>query len=149
MTIRSAVLASVLAISTAVPASATGDNVVLIAVNKVGVPSNLPGLCRLNANITQVWEGRAFHSGQALVLSVPCSAGNSFRTPANLVPGQGAHLFAVDVLRKSKQGLARIDDAGVLIWEPSRRSYGPWGVADGYRVLDGALVPAVPDRLRS
>jgi hypothetical protein len=149
MTMRSAFLASVLAFSTAVPAIATGDNVVLIAVNKVDVPSGLPGLCRLNASVRQVWEGRAFHSGQALLLSVPCSAGNSFMAPANLVRGQGAHLFAVDVLRKSRQGLARIDDAGNLIWEPSKRSYGPWGVADGYRVLDGALVPAVPDRLRS
>jgi hypothetical protein len=136
-------------ISAVLPAAAAGDNVVLIAVNKVDVPSRLPGLCRLNASVSQVWEGKAFHAGQALVISVPCSAGNSFRAPAILVQGQGAHLFAVDVLLKSKQGLARIDDAGNLIWQPSGRSYGPWGVADGYRVLDGALVPAAPDPLKS
>ena len=94
----------------------------------------------------KLWEGRAFRAGQTLDLGVPCSAGNPFSAPANLVQGQGAHLFAVDVLLKSKQGLARIDDAGNLIWQPSGRSYGPWGVADGYRVLDGALLLAVPAR---
>jgi len=149
MTRRCAYLASVLMISAILPAAAAGDNVVLVAVNKVDVPSRLPGLCRLNASISQVWQGKAFRAGQNLVLSVPCSAGNSFRTPANLIQGQGAHPFAVDVLLKSKQGLARIDDAGALIWQPSGRSYGPWGIADGYRVLDGALLPAVPEPLKS
>ena len=149
MTMRCAFLASALIISAILPAAASGDNVVLVAVNKVDLPSKLPGLCRLNGVISQVWDGKAFHAGQALVLSVPCSAGNSFATPANLFPGQGAHFFAVDVLLKSRQGLARIDDAGNLIWQPSGRFYGPWGVADGYRVLDGALLPAVPDRSRS
>ena len=149
MTIRCVFLASALVISAIAPAAAAGYNVVLVAVNKVDVPSRLPGLCRLNASISQVWEGRAFRAGQSLAISVPCSAGNSFRTPANLIQGQGAHLFAVDVLLKSRQGLARIDDAGNLIWQPSGRSYGPWGVADGYRVLDGALLPAVPDPLKS
>jgi hypothetical protein len=149
MTIRCVFLASALVISAIAPAAAAGDNVVLTAVNKVDLPPSLPGLCRLKSSITQVWEGKAFRAGQALVISVPCSAGNSFRTPANLIQGQGVHLFAVDVLLKSKQGLARIDDAGTLIWQPSGRSYGPWGVADGYRVLDGALVPAAPDPLKS
>lgn len=146
MTIRCAFLVSTLMISAILPAAAAGDNVVLVAVNKVDVPSRLPGLCHLNASISQVWKGKAFRAGQTLVLGVPCSAGNSFRTPANLIQGQGAHLFAVDVLLKSKQGLARIDDVGNLIWQPSGRSYGPWGVADGYRVLDGVLLPAVPAR---
>jgi len=146
---RSVLLAAVLSLSAAVAASASGDNVVLVAVNKVGLPHSLPGFCQLNTSVSQVWEGKTFHSGQALVIKVPCSAGNSFMTPANLIQGQGAHLFAADVLQRSKQGLARIDDAGNLIWQPSTRSYGPWGVAYGYRVLDGAVVPAVPDRMKS
>lgn len=149
MTLRCAFLASTLTILSMLPAAAAGDNVVLVAVNKVDLPSKLPGLCRLNGVISQVWDGKAFHSGQALVLSVPCSAGNPFSTPANLIRGQGAHFFAVDVLVKSKQGFARIDDSGALIWEPSKRSYGPWGVASGYRVMDGALLPAVPERSKS
>ena len=148
MMLRGAFLASTLMISTMLPAAAEGDNVVLVAVNKVDVPRRLPGLCRLNASVSQVWEGMAFHAGQLLVISVPCSAGNSFAAPANLVRGQGAHFFAVDVLQKSRQGFARLDDSGALIWEPSRRFYGPWGVADGYRVMDGALLP-VPENSKS
>ena len=144
MTIRCVFLASALMISAIIPAAAAGDNVVLVAVNKVGLPQSLPGLCRLNASVTQVWEGKAFRAGQAVVIHVPCSAGNSFRTPANLVHGQSAQLISVDVLLKSRQGLARIDDAGNLLWQSSGRTYGPWGVADGYRVLDGALLPADP-----
>lgn len=155
MTIRSVFLAPVLVLSSALllsiatPASAAGDNVLLIAVSKVDLPPSLPGLCRLNADVSQVWEGQKFHAGQAMVLDVPCGIGNSFMTPVNLVQGEGAHLFSIDVLRKSKQGLARVDDSGKLIWQSSNRSYGPWGVADGYRVLDGALLPALPDRLKS
>lgn len=155
MTIRSVFLASVpvlwaaLLSVAATPANAAGDNVLLLAVSKVDLPPSLPGLCRLSASVSQVWEGQKFHAGQAMVLDVPCSIGNSFMTPVNLVRGEGAHLFPVDVLRKSKQGLARIDDSGKLIWQSSNRSYGPWGMADGYRVLDGALLPALPDRLKS
>jgi len=147
MALRNIILACALILSAAGPAWSAGDNVVLVAASKVDLPFKLPGLCRLNGTVSQVWEGKTFHPGQALVLNAPCSAGNSYMTPANAVRGQGVHLIAVDVLLKSKQGLARIDDAGNLIWQPSERFYGPWGVAFGYRVLDGALVPAVPDRL--
>ncbi len=147
MTLRSLLLASALLASASLPASAAGDNVVLIDVSKVEVPATLPGLCPLSGRVHQVWQGKAFHAGQTISLRVPCSSGNSFMTPVDLPHGQSAHLVAVDVLRKSKQGLARLDDAGNLIWKPSGRTYGPWGVAAGYRVLDGALLPAVPDHL--
>jgi hypothetical protein len=149
MTIRRLVLASALILSATMPASAAGDNVVLLAVNKVDPPSRLPGLCQVSATVSQVWEGKTFHAGQPIVLKVPCSAGNSYMTPANAVRRHGVSIIAVDVLAKSKQALARIDDAGTLIWEPSARSYGPWGVAMGYRVLDGAMVPAMPERSKS
>jgi hypothetical protein len=149
MTMRSTLFVSALILSSVLPAAAAGDNVVLVAVGKVDAPAKLPGLCRLSGTISQVWEGKAFRAGAEISLRVPCSGGNSFMTPVDLPHGQSAHLTAVDVLRKSKQGLARIDDAGNLIWQPSGRSYGPWGMADGYRVLDGALLPAVPDRLKS
>ena len=144
MTIRSALLASALILSAAVPASAAGDNVVLITAGKVDVPSKLPGLCRLNGTVSQVWEGKTFHPGQPLVLNVPCSAGNPFMTPANTGPSNGVHFIAVDVLLKAKQGMAHIDDAGNLIWQSTGRSYGMLGVASGYRVLDGVEMPARP-----
>ena len=149
MTFRNIVLASALLLSATVPAWSAGDNVVLIDVSKVNVPHNLPGLCRVNSSIRQVWQGKTYHAGQTLTLNVPCSGGNSYLTPANAAPGQSAYFVSVDVLRKSKQALARIDDAGNLIWRSSGRTYGPWGVADGYRVLDGALLLAVPDRAKS
>ena len=149
MTFRNTVLASALFLSATVPAWSAGDNVVLIAVSKVTPPHSLPGLCRVSSTISQVWQGKTFHAGQTLSLNVPCSGGNSYMTPADVRPGQSAYFVSVDVLRKSKQALARINDAGNLIWQPSSRTYGPWGVADGYRVLDGALLPAVPDHTRS
>ncbi len=149
MTIRSALLASALILSAAVPASAAGDNVVLITAGKVDVPSKLPGLCRVKGTISQVWEGKTFRAGQTLTIKVPCSGGNSYMTPVDARSGQSAYLVSVDVLRKSKQALARINDLGALIWHSSARTYGPWGVADGYRVLDGALLPAVPDHIKS
>jgi len=149
VTFRNIVLASAFFLSATVPAWSADENVVLIATNKVDPPSKLPGLCGVKGTISQVWEGKTFHAGQTLTLKVPCSAGNSYMTPANARPGQSAYFVSVDVLRKSKQALARIDDAGNLIWHSSGRTYGPWGVADGYRVLDGALLPAVPDHARS
>jgi len=149
MTIRSAILASVLVLSTVLPASAAGDNVLLIDVSKVTVPRSLPGRCQVNGIVNQVWQGKTFRPGEAITIAVPCSAADSGRlTPAVAVPGLGPHFIAADVLRKSKQGLAHIDDAGALIWQLSDHTYGPWGTAFGYRVLDGVSLP-VPDRLKS
>ena len=148
MTIRSALLASALVLSAIAPASAAGDNVLLIDVSKVNVPHSLPGRCQVNGTIRQVWQGKTFHEGEAITIAVPRNAGTSgYLTPAQAVPSLGVHFIAAEVLTKSKLGLARIDDAGALIWQPSRRSYGPWGVAMAYRVLDGAQLPAAPERL--
>jgi hypothetical protein len=148
VTFRNIVLASALFLSAAAPAWSAGDNVVLVDVSKVDPPSKLPGLCRVKGTVRQVWEGKAFHAGQMLILNVPCSGGNSYMTPAN-TSSDGVYMVAVDVLKKSKQALARIDDAGNLIWHSSGRTYGPWGMAEGYRVLDGALLPALPDHIKS
>lgn len=149
MTIRSALLASVLVLSASLPASAAGDNVLLIDVSKVTVPHSLPGRCQVNGIINQVWQGKTFRPGETITIAVPCDAADSGRfTPAVAVPGLGPHFIAADVLRMSRQGLAHIDDAGALIWQLSDRTYGPWGTAFGYRVLDGVSLP-VPDRLKS
>ena len=149
MTIRSMFLASALVLSAALPASAAGDNVLLIDVSKVDVPRSLPGRCQVSGIVNQVWQGKTFRAGEAVTITVPCSAADSGRlTPAVAVPGLGPHFIAADVLRRSKQGLAHIDDAGTLIWKLSDRSYGPWGTAFGYRVLDGVSLP-VPGRSNS
>jgi hypothetical protein len=149
MTIRSCLLASALVLSAAVPASAAGDNVLLIDVSKVNVPHSLPGRCQVNGIVNQVWLGKTFRRGEAITITVPCSAADSGHlAPALGVPGFGPHFIAADVLRRSKQGLAHIDDAGRLIWKLSDRTYGPWGTAFGYRVLDGVSLP-VPGRSNS
>jgi hypothetical protein len=150
MMMRSTLLVSALILSAAVPASAAGDNVLLIDVSKVNVPSSLPGRCQVNGIVNQVWQGKTFQPGEAITIAVPCNAADSvYRTPVQAVPSIGVHFIAADVLQKSKRGLARIDDAGTLIWTPSPRTYGPWGVAMGFRVLDAASVPAAPDRVKS
>jgi hypothetical protein len=148
MPIRSLVLASALALSTVLPAMAAGDNVLLIDVSKVNVPRSLPGRCQVNGIIRQVWQGKTFHEGQAITIAVPCSGPDfGHLTPAVAVPGLGPHFIAADVLTKSKRGLAHIDDAGALIWQLSGRTYGPWGTAFGYRVMDGPSLP-VPGQLK-
>jgi hypothetical protein len=146
MTIRSMFLASALVLSAAVPASAAGENVVLIAVDKVAPPTRLPGLCQVTGVVTNVLDGKAFRAGQALGLKVPCSAGNSYMTPVST--GQEQRFISVDVLLKSREGMAHIDDGGALIWEHANRSYGGMSNVSGYRVLDGTLMP-VPGRSNS
>ena len=149
MMMRSTLLVAALILSAAVPASAAGDNVVLIDVSKVNVPRSLPGRCQVNGIVNQVWQGKTFRPGETVTITVPCNAADSGHlTPAVAVPGLGPHFIAADVLRMSKQGLAHIDDAGNLIWKQSGRTYGPWGTAFGYRVLDGVSLP-VPGRSNS
>lgn len=149
MTFRNIVLASILFLSAAAPAWSMGDNVVLIDVGKVDLPSHLPGLCQVNGTVAKVWDGKAFRRGQFITLKVPCSAGNSYMTPVEATPRRDPRFVDADVLIKSKQGIAHLDDAGALIWQRTR---GPQdGMADtsGYRVLDGTLLPAVPDHVKS
>ena len=81
MRFRNVILASTLFLSAAAPAWSMGDNVVLIATSKVDLPSRLPGLCRVQGTISQVWEGKTFRAGQTLTVRVPCSGGNSYMTP--------------------------------------------------------------------
>jgi hypothetical protein len=129
-----------------VAANAAGDNVVIITVGNVELPARLPGLCNLSGTVSQVLRGKSFRAGQGISLKVPCSGGESHLIPAVAVLGapDNVRFIAADVLEKSKHGLARIDDAGALIWQYSKGAYGPWGVAGGYRVLDVGAVPAAP-----
>jgi hypothetical protein len=150
VTLRHIVLASAVSLSATVPAWSAGDNVVLIDVGKVDLPAHLPGLCQVNGVVSKVWDGKAFHRGQFIALKVPCSAGNSYMTPAFTVPGgQDPRFIAVRVLLKSKQGVAHLDDTGALIWEHSNHLYDNVGHVSGYRVLDGTLLPAVPGHMKS
>jgi hypothetical protein len=122
-------------------AAPTQGNVVVIAPREVIVPPALPGDCTVRGSVRQVLEGAAFHVGQAVEISVPCSDGRPSidRRPAT----RDAAPRPVDptALRRSKLGLAHLTDRGRLIWTPTRKAYGTYGVASGYRVLDGVAQP--------
>jgi hypothetical protein len=113
------------------PALASGDNVVMIAVAGVAVPHQLPGLCLVNGLVSHVWEGQAFHEGQALSLRVPCGTHDGVMPLLPATPG-GARLTDPTVLRASKLGAAHLDDAGNLMWQAAS---GSRDVIWGYRVL--------------
>jgi hypothetical protein len=151
MALRNAFLALFLipAGSVAVHAAETNGNVVIIDVTKVDFPASLPvpGLCQINGVINDVWDGKAYRRGQRVSLRVPCGIHSDAQ---NLLPAvkplTDMQLIDPEVLVRSKQGFAHLDDAGGLIWQPTRRPYGAWGHLGGYRVFDGALLPVRPER---
>jgi hypothetical protein len=147
MTARSFILALVLLGSGIAAANAAGDNVVLVTVGTVQVPAKLPGVCALSGIVRQVLDGKAFHAGQVISLSIPCRGDEASLIPAVATNAPaGPRFISADILAKSKRGLARLDDSGALIWDYSKRSYGHLGVAGGYRVMDGATMPVMPAR---
>jgi hypothetical protein len=84
-------------------------------------------------------------AGQAISLKVPCRGNDAALIPAVATDAPaGARFISADILKKSHQGLARIDDKGGLIWDYNQHSFGPWGLAGGYRVMDGIVVPTFP-----
>jgi hypothetical protein len=113
------------------------ENVVVIAVTKASVPGKLPGLCQINGTVGEVWEGKAFRKGQAISLPVPCGSHAQPLRP----PGANAQLADPQVLLKSKQAIAHLDDAGALVWRETARAFGGVGRVSGYRVFDGAMLP--------
>ena len=147
MMLRSALLmvAIVLPVSASVSqATDAGDNVVTIDVTKVALPRNVPGECRVSGLVSQTWAGSAFRTGQTISIAVPCGARpHLIGGPA--IASNGPALQDVEVLMKSKLGFAHLTDAGELIWQPSRQPYGPYGIVDGYRVLDGVALPIGPN----
>lgn len=129
----------------AASAAAAGENVVLIQPSQVSVPAALPGDCRIDGLVREVWAGSAFHVGQAVSITAPCSDGKAKleRKPAKPHrAGDPMPPIPLDpvVLRRRPLGAAHLDDAGRLIWTPTRRAYGNWGRIAGYKT-GGAAVP--------
>ena len=121
------------------PAALPGDNVVEFDVLAVATPPSLPGFCAVTAMAGKVWQGTAFHSGQPLFLRVPCAEYGLM--PANAV-GDGPLPVQVRSLQRSRHGIARLSDSGVLLWQDAGgRNYGAWGQVAGYRVLDASMLP--------
>lgn len=125
----------------AAPVAGPGDDVLVVAPVSVDVPSKLPGDCRVTAKVLDVMAGSAFRPGQTMSIKVPCSnrAPVLDDRPASRAP-LGGYLDPV-ILRHSTRGFVHLDDLGHLIWAPSHHGYPPYGVAFGYRVLDGVKLP--------
>lgn len=123
---------------------AAGDNVVLIAVNKVDAPAKLPGQCDVAGTIIHVLQVTAFRPRQVIMLKVPCRGDEASFIPAVALMngGQNVYFQSAKILKESHLGLARLDNSGAPIWKGSTRVFGPWGTAYGYRVVDGAAMPA-------
>jgi hypothetical protein len=115
----------------------TSENVVLISVAKVEVPGALPGLCQVSGTVSDVWSGKAFHKGQAIVLPIPCGGDIRLVNPVTPV----AVLADPKVLKASKTGVAHLSDAGALVWKETARGYHGMGPVSGYRIHDGVLQP--------
>jgi len=138
MALRSALIALPLLFSAGFAlADSAGENVVIIAVDKVSVPGKLPGLCQINGRVGEVWQGKALRKGQAISLPVPCGSHSQPLRP----PGADVQLADPQALTKSKQGIAHLNDAGGLVWQETARAYGGVGRVSGYRVFDGAMLP--------
>ena len=149
MMIRPVLFASALilipATNAATEARDAGDNVILVDVSKVTVPDT-PGLCQVKGTVDEVLDGQAFLNGQSISLKVPCGAHSKAMPLAPAIEDHPAQLIDPQVLLASKVGFAHVDDSGALIWQPGKRSYGRWGIAWGYRVLDGTMLPVGPQR---
>jgi hypothetical protein len=140
-------LAFVAGPAAAASAAGAGDNVLVVAPISVTAPSKLPGPCRVQARVLQTWAGAAFQVGQSIAIEVPCNdrAPVFDSRPLWRTPPAGEPLaLGLDpvVLRRSVRGYVHLDDAGRLIWVPSNRGYGSYGVAVGYRVVDAVKLPA-------
>jgi hypothetical protein len=123
----------------AAPANAAGDNAVVIDVSHVRVPGSLPNLCRVNGVVSEVLAGKTFREGQQIVVQVPCGSHSSPMLLLPAVEEHSAQLIDPNVLAGSKLAGAHLDDAGNLLWEPTR-SYGHWGAIWGFRPFEGVLL---------
>src|SRR6185437_12017359 len=94
---------SLLVLSTAA-ANAAGDNVVLIAVQTVEVPSQLPGVCDVRWIVSEVKDGKTFHAGQTISLKVPCRGNDATLIPAVATDAPaGPRFISAEILKKSHQ----------------------------------------------
>jgi hypothetical protein len=122
-----------------------GDNVIVVAPVAVTLPHSLPGDCRVRAKVLEVLDGRAFKTGELVALDVPCTDRSAVLDSRPARPtgpeSEGPSMDPV-VLQHSTRGYVHLDDAGRLIGAPTARGYPPYGVAFGYRVLDGVRLPA-------
>jgi hypothetical protein len=140
-----------LLVATGWPAAALeagGDNAILVNVSHVEIARKLPGLCQVDGRIETVLQGTAYHRGDGISLHVPCGTHTSAMPLLPATEEHNPQLLDPGVLLAAKFAGAHLDDAGNLLWKPTVRAFGTIGAIWGYRVLDGAILPAQPAGLR-
>ncbi len=111
-------------------APAPKTNVVLLTVQGVEAPEALPGACKVSALVEEVLEGSSLTKGMVITVPVPCGAAPRFRRA-----GTPLTRFEPEALTGAKQGLARLDEAGALVWQGRAKLYPRWGSIVGFRIV--------------
>jgi hypothetical protein len=120
-------------------AAGGGENVVVIRLDAVRQPPSLPGACAVKAHVREVWSGTAYRVGQAVSIAVPCRRNQPLFDPRPARPSHGPMAQDIAVLRPSARAAVHLDDAGALIWAPSRPHRNLYVV--GYHPLTGRILP--------
>ncbi|HTI66652.1 MAG TPA: hypothetical protein VL460_03780 [Caulobacteraceae bacterium] len=93
----------------------------LVTVQRVIAPDQIPGQCFVQARIDQVVQGRAFRSGDPVAITMACRAND-------LAPGPSQTIAA---LRAQKRALVRLDAGGRLLGEDYYGLDAGGGAAEG------------------
>jgi hypothetical protein len=120
-------------------AAPAGDNVVVIRLDEVRHPARLPGACAVRAHVREVWHGSAYRVGQAISIAVPCGRNEPVLDERPARPTYGPMTQDIRVLRRSATAAVHLDDAGALIWAPSRPHRNLYVV--GYHPLTATMLP--------
>lgn len=100
---------------------------VLVTVNRVVAPDQIPGQCFVQAKVDQVVHGDTYKPGQAVAMTVPCRAGGL--NPTVSILGQEAP--TIQTLRTQKRALVHLDTGGRVL-------------QNGYYAL-GQTIPLAPE----
>ena len=105
-------------------------NVALLTIQGVEAPDSLPGSCKVSALVEEVLEGSSLEKGMIISIPVPCGAPPRFRRT-----GAPLTRFQPEALTSAKQGLARMDETGALVWQGRAKLYPRWGSIVGFRIV--------------
>jgi hypothetical protein len=96
------------------PNPASGDWV-LIRVQRVIAPANMPGQCFVQGRVDQVIHGQTYRQGQTVGISLACRPGAGV-SPVALRIGEARRAPpTIQVLREMKQALAHLDTGGRVV----------------------------------
>lgn len=106
-----AILAAFAALQPAPMIDTSQGDWVLVTVNRVVAPDQIPGQCFVQAKIDQVVNGRNFRSGDAVAITVGCRTGGL----SPIVAVRGAEAPTIETLRTLKRALVHLDAGGRVL----------------------------------